>query len=395
MVAAGRERARFVYRRNWNPISPAPLVVKDGPISTLGLRPTPNHRSSAQFFRQRRCADRAYCLYPLAWTRWTASRFRKCRAQRELFAQPRQTHSARAPWGSLYARVRGECCGPEKRRGVTAMDLAKRLLDYGFHAPTVYFPLTVPECLMVEPTETESRETLDAFAETLFRVTEESAELLHEAPHTTLTSRPDEVRCTAARIAMAADIGPGLEVPVVATPALTTGRLLIDTASFGPWNMAVDEVLLEDADQGQLSLRFYAWCPITLSLGYFQHVAHRDAHHASRDCPLVRRASGGGAIVHDDAQHELTYSVAVPSPRLARKHHRELYDRFHLSLIQALARFGVPAHSCTPSLTPLAPAPFLCFQRHTVGDVMLGDNKIAGSASGVRGMPYCNMAVSC
>jgi glycine dehydrogenase subunit 2 len=78
-------------------------------------------------------------------------------------------------------------------RGVSAMDIAKRLLDYGFHAPTVYFPLTVREAIMVEPTETESRATLDAFAETLFRVTEEDADLLHEAPHTTPISRPDEV----------------------------------------------------------------------------------------------------------------------------------------------------------------------------------------------------------
>jgi glycine dehydrogenase subunit 2 len=78
-------------------------------------------------------------------------------------------------------------------KGVSAMDLAKRLLDYGFHAPTVYFPLTVKEAVMVEPTETESKETLDAFAETLFRITEEDSELLHEAPHTTSISRPDEV----------------------------------------------------------------------------------------------------------------------------------------------------------------------------------------------------------
>jgi glycine dehydrogenase subunit 2 len=78
-------------------------------------------------------------------------------------------------------------------KGVSAMDVAKRLLDYGFHAPTVYFPLTVKESIMVEPTETESKQTLDAFAETLFRVLEEDAELLHEAPHSTLISRPDEV----------------------------------------------------------------------------------------------------------------------------------------------------------------------------------------------------------
>ncbi len=78
-------------------------------------------------------------------------------------------------------------------KGVSAMDVAKRLLDYGFHAPTVYFPLTVKESIMVEPTETESKETLDAFAETLFRILEEDADFLHDAPHTTPISRPDEV----------------------------------------------------------------------------------------------------------------------------------------------------------------------------------------------------------
>jgi glycine dehydrogenase subunit 2 len=78
-------------------------------------------------------------------------------------------------------------------RDVSAMDVAKRLLDYGFHAPTVYFPLIVREGMMIEPTETESKSTLDAFAEALFRITEEAPELLHEAPHTTRVSRPDEV----------------------------------------------------------------------------------------------------------------------------------------------------------------------------------------------------------
>lgn len=81
-------------------------------------------------------------------------------------------------------------------KDISAMDLAKRLLDYGFHPPTVYFPLTVKEALMIEPTETESKETLDAFAETLFRITEEPAELLHEAPHSTVMSRADEVRAS-------------------------------------------------------------------------------------------------------------------------------------------------------------------------------------------------------
>ncbi|MCR9118663.1 MAG: aminomethyl-transferring glycine dehydrogenase subunit GcvPB, partial [bacterium] len=82
----------------------------------------------------------------------------------------------------------------KKERGTTAMDIAKRLLDYGFHAPTVYFPMTVPEAMMIEPTETESKETLDAFAEALFRITEQSAEDLHQAPFSTSVRRPDEVQ---------------------------------------------------------------------------------------------------------------------------------------------------------------------------------------------------------
>ena len=74
-----------------------------------------------------------------------------------------------------------------------AMDIAKRLLDYGFHPPTVYFPLTVPEGLMMEPTETESKQTLDAFADTLRNIVQETAEILHNAPHTAIIRRPDEV----------------------------------------------------------------------------------------------------------------------------------------------------------------------------------------------------------
>jgi len=82
----------------------------------------------------------------------------------------------------------------KRDKDISAMDLAKRLLDFGYHAPTVYFPLTVPEAIMIEPTETESKETLDAFAEALFRITQEEAQLLHDAPHSTAISRPDEVR---------------------------------------------------------------------------------------------------------------------------------------------------------------------------------------------------------
>src|SRR5690606_34216938 len=82
----------------------------------------------------------------------------------------------------------------KKEKGISAMDVAKRLLDFGFHAPTVYFPWTVPESMMIEPTETESKETLDAFAQALFHITGETGEMLHDAPHSTIISRPDEVQ---------------------------------------------------------------------------------------------------------------------------------------------------------------------------------------------------------
>jgi glycine dehydrogenase subunit 2 len=87
----------------------------------------------------------------------------------------------------------------KREHGVTATDVAKRLMDYGFHPPTVYFPLVVPEALMIEPTESEARETLDAFAEAMLAIAREAAEepeTLKEAPHDRPVRRLDEVRAT-------------------------------------------------------------------------------------------------------------------------------------------------------------------------------------------------------
>ena len=85
----------------------------------------------------------------------------------------------------------------KEQTGVTAMDFAKRLLDKGVHAPTTYFPLLVPECLLIEPTETESRETLDAFVLAMREVLEEARtqpELVKSAPSTTPVRRLDDVK---------------------------------------------------------------------------------------------------------------------------------------------------------------------------------------------------------
>jgi glycine dehydrogenase subunit 2 len=84
----------------------------------------------------------------------------------------------------------------KREHGITALDVAKRLMDYGFHPPTIYFPLVVPEALMIEPTETEARETLDAFVEAMQAIAREAAEepeTIKQAPHHRPVGRLDEV----------------------------------------------------------------------------------------------------------------------------------------------------------------------------------------------------------
>ncbi len=83
----------------------------------------------------------------------------------------------------------------QKERGSSGLEIAKRLLDYGFHAPTMYFPLIVHEALMIEPTESETKETIDAFIQALIdidREVTENTELVNAAPHTTPVARLDE-----------------------------------------------------------------------------------------------------------------------------------------------------------------------------------------------------------
>lgn len=88
------------------------------------------------------------------------------------------------------------CSDLKKNHGVTAMDVAKRLLDFGVHAPTTYFPLIIPECLLIEPTETESKETMDQFIDAMEKIrqeAEQNPEIVKTAPHTQPIQRPDEV----------------------------------------------------------------------------------------------------------------------------------------------------------------------------------------------------------
>ena len=155
-------------------------------------------------------------------------------------------------------------------------------------------------------------------------------------------------------------------------------RLILDPSGDAAWNMALDEALLESAEQeGAAWLRFYSWNEPTLSLGYFQHHADRQLHPPSINCTLVRRSSGGGAILHD---RELTYSIVLPHNHSLARRTESLYKAAHESLIETLADFGIIASLCCESLPPSSSDPFLCFQRRVPGDVLIGPHKIAGSA---------------
>jgi lipoate-protein ligase A len=143
--------------------------------------------------------------------------------------------------------------------------------------------------------------------------------------------------------------------------------------------MAVDEWLMEwSAATGAWGWRMYAWQQPTLSLGYFQAYEDRRRHAASLGCPVVRRMSGGGAIVHDA---ELTYSFVVPRRHPLALRRGVLYRAVHATLIEALSRHGIAACLCGEGdSTSPGESPFLCFLRRAPGDVLLGSKKIAGSA---------------
>jgi len=191
----------------------------------------------------------------------------------------------------------------------------------------------------------------------------------------------------------------------------------------GADNMALDEALLQSAQRGQATLRFYGWDTATLSLGYFQpeRVRHHDAQLAA--LPWVRRPSGGATLIH---QHEVTYSLTLPpgepwqtlvvarspdratpsdrrSPReagspeetfgQAPRHGQETVPqrdtigsgcscwlrRMHEIIAGALADLGVPTRMHTPEPDQVNPG-FLCFRHFVAGDVLIGQAKVVGSA---------------
>jgi lipoate-protein ligase A len=143
--------------------------------------------------------------------------------------------------------------------------------------------------------------------------------------------------------------------------------------------MAVDEALLEAAIAARrCTLRWYQWSEPTLSLGYFQAADARPQSPRLAELPLVRRLSGGGAILHD---RELTYSCTIPAAHPLAQNPHDLYVEVHQRVIAVLAEFGIPAALRGTSFgKDLPEEAFLCFSRGDECDVVLGGYKILGSA---------------
>ncbi len=178
------------------PHLPRPIVRRDGERYYLEWDGEQSIGKVRAFFGNVGVLVRAYC-YLLSYGGEGLRRVAEQAVLNANYLMSKVRHFLPVPHGDRCMHEFVATATPlkqQKELKQPAMDLAKRLLDFGFHAPTVYFPLTVPEAMMIEPTETESRATLDAFAETLFRITEEPAELLRDSPHTTWISRPNEVQ---------------------------------------------------------------------------------------------------------------------------------------------------------------------------------------------------------
>lgn len=168
--------------------------------------------------------------------------------------------------------------------------------------------------------------------------------------------------------------------PIV-MPAL---RVILDeTPSRGTWNMAVDEALLEGAaTSNQMTLRWYAWRQPTISLGYFQALPEFTADDPLHGLDVVRRLSGGGAILH---HHEWTYSCVLPAAHPLVQRPTELYTVVHEAIIDVVNPLGATARLRGERSAADEKQIFLCFLRGDPRDVVLKGHKVVGSAQRRRG----------
>ena len=185
------------FKKHLEPFQPSPVVIKRGDGYALDAdRPQSVGRVRA-FQGNFGMFIRAYTyIREMGGEGLTLASTLAVLNARYLWAQLKDHYSAPVPQPCMHEVVLSDS-QLEKETGVKTLDVAKRLLDYGFHAPTVYFPLVVPGALMIEPTETETKETLDEFVGAMLAILKEAREtpeLVKGAPHHTVVGRLDEAR---------------------------------------------------------------------------------------------------------------------------------------------------------------------------------------------------------
>jgi lipoate-protein ligase A len=156
-----------------------------------------------------------------------------------------------------------------------------------------------------------------------------------------------------------------------------TVRLLPFLTADGPTQMAADEALLESAEAGIASLRFYGWSAPTISLGYFQPADCHLADPLLAGLPWVRRHSGGSALLHD---REVTYALALPAGPPWHKAGDSWLCRMHGIIRDALASRGATSPRACACAEARKLGEVLCFLHHTAGDLIVGESKVVGSA---------------
>lgn len=166
---------------------------------------------------------------------------------------------------------------------------------------------------------------------------------------------------------------------------MSTGLFLADESRTGVDNMAIDQAMLEQtAKDGITRIRFYRWSEPTVSLGYFQRFSDLSGYPVLQSLSVVRRPTGGGAIVH---HHDWTYSISLAGARSKGNQTigaaENLYNCVHEVVVRWLQGFGLKAQlwASTAQCNPKpASCSFLCFQRRQSGDVVVDGHKVFGSA---------------
>ena len=192
-----------MVRRDLAQFLPGPIVVKRGKRYKFAM-PRKSIGRVKSFYGNFLALVRAY-VYIRTMGRENLARIAEDSVINANYLLARLKEVYTAPFGNRICKHEFVLTGTPfvEKYGVHTLDIAKRIQDYGFYPPTIYFPLTVPECIMIEPTETESKQGLDEFADALLQIAEEARtnpQLLHDAPTTAPVTRLDDVKAARAPV---------------------------------------------------------------------------------------------------------------------------------------------------------------------------------------------------